>query len=202
MVFVDGTNVLAELGRHLDLDIDPHKPPAEAIELVRAALSFLRASVLPAGTLVVRSYWFGSYTGSDEDRAGLFSLLHGEDRFGTTFQPLLVHKGRRQDSEKGVDVSLAIEMLTNAFHRNFDLGILFSGDEDYARLVLETKRYGTMVGGAFFEKHGLSARLRSEFDAFYDLANLVEVSKSAGEGGDEVEKARAALRAVRRPARG
>jgi hypothetical protein len=56
-------------------------------------------------------------------------------------------------------------MLVNAFNRNFDIGILVAGDEDYVGLVNEVKRYGPRIYGAFFE-HGLSPELRLSCDTF------------------------------------
>jgi uncharacterized LabA/DUF88 family protein len=56
-------------------------------------------------------------------------------------------------------------MLVNAFNSNFDIAILFAGDEDYVSLVNEVKRYGPIIMGAFF-KNGLSPNLQFAYDYF------------------------------------
>ncbi|HEX9597179.1 MAG TPA: NYN domain-containing protein, partial [Anaerolineales bacterium] len=63
------------------------------------------------------------------------------------------------------DIALTKEMLVNAFHQNFNIGILVSGDEDYVSLVNEVKRYGAVLWGAFFN-HGLSNELFLACDHF------------------------------------
>ena len=62
-------------------------------------------------------------------------------------------------------MALTKEMLVNAFNGNFDVAILFAGDEDYVGVVNEVKRFGPILNGAFFN-HGLSDNLRYAFDHF------------------------------------
>ena len=58
-----------------------------------------------------------------------------------------------------------MSMLTNAFNQNYDIGILFAGDEDYVEVVKEVKRYGPIIVGSYF-KDGLSDNLKLSFDHF------------------------------------
>jgi len=80
------------------------------------------------------------------------------------FEPVLFKK-HQDKKEKGVDIALTKEMLVNAFNSNFDIAILFAGDEDYVGLVNEVKRYGPIIMGAFFN-NGLSPNLQFTFDYF------------------------------------
>jgi len=84
------------------------------------------------------------------------------------FEPILFK--RRARREKGVDIALTKEMLVNSFNRNFNVGILVAGDEDYVGLVNEVKRYGPGIWGTFFD-HGVSDELFITFDNFIKLGN-------------------------------
>jgi uncharacterized LabA/DUF88 family protein len=72
-------------------------------------------------------------------------------------------------------MALAINVLTNAFNRNCDVGWLIAGDADYVQLVTEAKRYGCIFNVAAWRK-GLSPDLRRASDEFY------EVDESLGKG--------------------
>jgi uncharacterized LabA/DUF88 family protein len=108
---------------------------------------------------LIRRYWFSSYAGNDKDYSSLRIILRELD-----FEPILFKK-HQDKKEKGVDIALTKEMLVNAFNGNFDIAILFAGDEDYVSLVNEVKRYGPIIMGAFF-KNGLSPNLQFTFDYF------------------------------------
>lgn len=120
---------------------------------------------------IVRTYWFGSYKGSEEDFTQYCISLRESG-----FEPVLFR--RRNDREKGVDIALTKEILVNSFHKNFEVGLLIAGDEDYVGLVREAKRYGGSIQGAFFET-GLSKHLRLEFDHFYNISVILREQQFA-----------------------
>jgi uncharacterized LabA/DUF88 family protein len=64
-------------------------------------------------------------------------------------------------------------MLVNAFNKNYDVGGLVSGDEDYVTVVREAKRYGPQILGCFFEKT-LSESLASEFDRLFLIGSNMQ----------------------------
>jgi hypothetical protein len=161
MAFVDGTNFLIELGKEIDAEIRADSPPEYAI---RCASSVLGVYAQYRTLNPIRKFWFGSYVGNDETELALRRTIRS-----CGFEPVLFHK-KKNGSEKGVDIALAKEMLVNAFNRNFDIGVLVAGDQDYHDLVQETKRYGQTIEGAFFS-HGLSEPLRLAFDSFHDLSS-------------------------------
>jgi uncharacterized LabA/DUF88 family protein len=52
---------------------------------------------------------------------------------------------RREPRQKGVDVHLAVDMLTHAFRRNMEHAVLYTGDQDFAPLVRALVDAGTYV---------------------------------------------------------
>jgi len=86
----------------------------------------------------MRSYYYTALRASqdavDEVRQSLRKL---------SFEPRIFKKS--EDRSKGVDISLATDVLSHAFRDNFDLAVLIAGDADYVPLVEELKRLGRIV---------------------------------------------------------
>jgi uncharacterized LabA/DUF88 family protein len=159
MGFIDGSNLLIELSKKLNIDgFRADKPPLDI--LAKATLLIHHMFTAP-GYVPIRKYWFASYQGSESDHVNYAKELR---RLG--YEPVLFKK--LNGKEKGVDIALATEMLVNAFNQNYDIGVLVAGDKDYVGLVNEVKRYGPIIHGAFFER-GLSEDLAIAFDAFTNL---------------------------------
>lgn len=166
MVFIDGTNFLCRIESCLNSKINADKQvKIKADKMESSAIKFanqLINDVTPHGKSynLIRRYWFSSFKGSDQDGIEIRNRLRENG-----FEPVLFKK--RNNREKGVDIALTMSMLTNAFNQNFDIGILFAGDEDYVELVKEVKRYGPQLYGRFFDNEfGLSNELRLSFDHF------------------------------------
>ena len=47
---------------------------------------------------------------------------------------------RRQGREKGVDVRIAIDLITLAYRRKYDVAVVFSQDQDLSEVAVELKR--------------------------------------------------------------
>jgi len=80
--------------------------------------------------------------------------------------------------QKGVDILLAIDMLSKAYLNHFDWSILLAGDDDYLDLVRTVKNTtGKQVIGAYFKKT-VSERLVKSFDRMIVLTKeqLIEGS--------------------------
>ena len=75
-------------------------------------------------------------------------------------------KGRRS---KGVDITLTKDMLGHGYHGNYDVAVLWAGDEDYVPLVNEVKRMGKAVYVVFFERSCLDEELRLASDFCLDV---------------------------------
>lgn len=84
------------------------------------------------------------------------------------FKPHVFKKRRKQDKSKGVDISLARDLLKHAFEGGFEYAVLLAGDQDYLPLVEELQSRRLAVFVTFFE-NGLGPRLRTEADFFFPL---------------------------------
>jgi uncharacterized LabA/DUF88 family protein len=83
-----------------------------------------------------RSCYYTSARGSDEK---LDEIRHALRDVG--FRPT-VFKRTGSRGAKGVDISLATDMLSNAYRNNFEVAILASGDGDFLPVVEEVQRLG------------------------------------------------------------
>ena len=73
-------------------------------------------------------------------------------------------KTKNDYRQKGVDILLAIDMLSKAFLNHFEWGVLLAGDDDYVDLVKMIKNIaGKQVIGVYFERNA-SERLVNSFD--------------------------------------
>ncbi|MEE9613643.1 MAG: NYN domain-containing protein [Thermodesulfobacteriota bacterium] len=71
--------------------------------------------------------------------------------------------------EKGVDVSIAVDMLVTAHRDLYDIAILVSGDGDFEKAMRGVKDTGRHVENAYF-KGGHSNLLMKECDKFTELS--------------------------------
>ena len=74
--------------------------------------------------------------------------------------------------EKGVDVGLATELLVQAFNRNYDVGVVIAGDEDYKGVIGEAKRLGRKIEIASF-KDTVNADFRRSGNLFIPLDDIL-----------------------------
>lgn len=54
-------------------------------------------------------------------------------------------KTRKQEKEKGVDIALTKDLLSNAFLNNYNVAVIMSGDAHYQPVIAEIKRLGKTV---------------------------------------------------------
>lgn len=47
---------------------------------------------------------------------------------------------RRQAREKGIDVRIAIDLITLAYRHNYDVAVVFSQDQDLSEVAVELQR--------------------------------------------------------------
>lgn len=163
MAFIDGTNVLTEMGKRIGASYSAFNPDDDVMQLATMSVDVLFQRLrLEAGLtdlVVLRKYWFGSHHGSEETFNHLRALLRKRD-----YEPVIFRK-IKDGREKGVDIGVAKEMLINAFHHNYEFALLVAGDEDYTGLVQDVKRYGAFVIGAFFP-NGRAPELELTCDKF------------------------------------
>ncbi|MCZ7355781.1 MAG: NYN domain-containing protein [Candidatus Methanoperedens sp.] len=78
----------------------------------------------------------------------------------------LIKTGKNNNDyrQKGVDVLLAIDMISKAHLDHYDIALLLAGDDDYLDMVKSIKDFtGRRVYGAYFE-NSASKRLVEFFD--------------------------------------
>ncbi len=168
MSFIDGSNLLIELSRFLDVPFRAEKPPDMAITLCRDLIYNTCGEL--GSTRAIRHSWFASIQGSGE---GLKSY-EGKLR-EAQLTPVIFPKSKGR--EKRVDIALTTHLLVEAFSRNFDIGIVVTGDEDFISVVQEAKRYGAQIFGCFFDT-SINPDLKREFDRFFPIgANMTSKTR-------------------------
>ena len=71
--------------------------------------------------------------------------------------------------QKGIDILIAIDMLTKAYQNHYDTAAFLGGDDDFIDLIESVKEFaGKRVYGFYFE-HNVSQRLLNTFDMRMDL---------------------------------
>lgn len=86
------------------------------------------------------------------------------------FQPEVFKKPKTRSS-KGVDITLARDMLSHAYQHHYDIALVVAGDADYVPLLEAVKKTGKMVALSFFTDYGLSDSLVLASDDFFDLSD-------------------------------
>ena len=73
--------------------------------------------------------------------------------------------------QKGVDVELAVDLVSNAFNNTYDTAVLFSGDVDLIESLKLVKNLGKQVI-VFSHKKQMSRGLLKEVDYYIDFQKL------------------------------
>jgi len=73
-------------------------------------------------------------------------------------------KGEKELRQKGVDVLMAIDMITKGYENHYDISIIIAGDGDFEPLIRAVKSStGKRVFGVVFDEH-YSMNLYRQFD--------------------------------------
>jgi len=151
-IFIDGANLYHclrdEFGKH---HIDMEKLPAKLC----GDRKLIRTHYYIAAVDGVR------HPEEQKDQQRFLDRLS----FISYFEVHLGHLEPRGQSrvEKGVDVRLAVDMVTGAYQDTYDTAILISGDADFAYAVQAVKDRGKHVENAFIQT-GQSRLLRQTCD--------------------------------------
>ncbi len=127
----------------------------------------LFAKKLLNGRTLVRVYFYTALPDQEQDperyqkQQKFTAALSRKDYFSVVLGRL--EKRPTGYVEKGVDISLAVDMLEMAFREAYDTAIVISGDGDFAKAVEVVKRLGKHVENAS-TKSCLSRHLQSECD--------------------------------------
>jgi uncharacterized LabA/DUF88 family protein len=164
MVFIDGENLAIRYGAILG--------GSQALPQVRYEKGvYVWAPLLNTPNHrtcdTIRRHYYTAVQGSDEVR----QKTHDDLKAIGIEAPRVFRKDKTRGSKR-VDISLAVEMLTHAHRRNYDLAVLVAGDEGYVPLVEAVASEGRRVAVWFFE-HGLSPQLRNAADHFFDVSKVL-----------------------------
>jgi uncharacterized LabA/DUF88 family protein len=160
MIFIDGSNLYHGLKS----------------ECGNAHLDFLKFSYLLANKRkLIRTYFYTSTLDAkrEPDKAKnqqRFLNALREIPYVTIKHRVLLYKGTPpRPLEKGVDILIATDMLTNALRDCYDTAILVSGDGDFAPVLEEITRAGKQIENAVFSSSRSDA-LISASDLFIELS--------------------------------
>lgn len=168
MVFVDGGYLRAGLRTKFqndEISIDGFRD--FVYDLVN------RISVRRTVGELIRTYFYDSIVDENEkekreEQKQFFSSLRQVPSCTVRLGRLVKTKqGYRQ---KGVDILMAIDMLTKAYENHYEIAILIAGDGDFADLVEAVKNTGKRVYGAYIQDH-VSDKLLESFDLRISLSD-------------------------------
>lgn len=151
-IFIDGANLFHALWK------DFSNPNLDYELLAKKLLN---------GRTLVRVYFYTALPDQEQDperyqkQQKFTAALARKDYFSVVLGRL--EKRETGYVEKGVDISLAVDMLEMAFREAYDTAIIISGDGDFAKAVEVVKRLGKHVENAS-TKSCLSRHLQSECD--------------------------------------
>ncbi len=159
MVFIDGGYL-----RKAIMEMFSH----DRIDFTSLARQLLPAGAIRGGSIqgdLVRAYYYDAIVDAVEEREkfieqeNYFEQIRRHNFYEVKLGRLIKTKdGYRQ---KGVDVLLAIDMISKAYLDHYDIASLLGGD-DLVDVVKAVKDTGRRVFGAFFA--GCSKRLIESFD--------------------------------------
>lgn len=87
----------------------------------------------------------------------------------------LIQSGNQDEEhlkQKGVDVLLAVDMVTMAYENHYEFALLLAGDNDFLDVVKVIKNKGKRVFGFYFRDH-ISKQLLNILDARIAIDNFV-----------------------------
>jgi len=122
---------------------------------------------------LIRTYYYDAIYEYDDplykEKKAHFDELNSYENVEVKLGSIIKTKnGFRQ---KGVDILIAIDVLTKAYQDHYDYAILFCGDRDFLPLVQVVKdSTGKKVYGVVFEGH-YSDALKNEFDKYKIITN-------------------------------
>ena len=161
MMFVDGENLAIRYGRMLG---NGHIPrDSNHLYIPDVAVWAETLNPVQNTPALMRKYYYTAVQG-DHPKVAETEMQLKQVGIDTP----RVFKRQKDRSSKRVDITLAIDMLTHATRKHYDVAILVAGDEDYVPLVEAVQREGTRVG-LWFVSDGLSPALRQAADFYLDL---------------------------------
>lgn len=126
------------------------------------------------GRKLIRIYYYNAPVNKDDDlkqykdQQRFFHRLKLTPYLEVRLGRLEKRPGNPVPVEKGIDVQIAVDMLSMAYNDLYDTAILITGDGDFVSVVKAVKNHGKHVESAYFRK-GHSDQLREACDLFIEL---------------------------------
>jgi uncharacterized LabA/DUF88 family protein len=149
MLFIDGAN-LYHGGKGYE-----HGYRTDILEL---------RDILTEGLDLIRGYYFDSFQPGNR-KEGFYKKLEMSG-FRVEAKPLRERNG--DYVEKGTDIALATEMIAQGFEDSYDVAVMVSGDDDYAKAIRYVQDQGKVVKLASFENNA-SSDVKKRVDEYISL---------------------------------
>ena len=177
MAFVDGGYLRDECANRFDEEINYQK-------LKESILSYFNANCNGkyAGDLV-RVYYYDAIVDQSnpkyDEQNDYFNRIKGNNGYQVRLGKVVPtgKDGTGQVKQKGVDVLLAVDMITKAYSNQYEFAILLAGDSDFLEVVNAVKDSGKRVFGMYFRGH-IADDLFDAFDARIEIENFVNNLKT------------------------
>lgn len=125
---------------------------------------------------LIRTYYYTAPLNQKDNSEGyknqqrFFQRLHNTNCL--TLKLGRLEKRDRTYVEKGIDVAIAVDMLSMAYSNSIDVFYLVSADADFVPVVDEIKRIGKKVFNVSFA-NGASYHLRNTCDGYVKLTEVI-----------------------------
>jgi len=177
MAFVDGEYLRGGCANRFDEEINYQK-------LKECILSYFNANCNGkyAGDLV-RVYYYDAIVDrlnpKYNEKNDYFNRIKGNNGYQVRLGKVVPtgKDGSGQLKQKGVDVLLAVDMITKAYSNQYEFAILLAGDRDFLEVVNAVKDSGKRVFGMYFRGH-IADDLFDAFDARIEIENFVNELKT------------------------
>ena len=163
MTFVDGENLAMRYGAMLQSGRYVARAETKYLKDIYVWHNVLGTDNVVDQGGIMRTHYYTSVQGDHP----LVETVSKELKAAGVSAPRVFKKAAGGRSKR-VDVSLATDMLRHAAHKNFDIGVLVTGDEDFVPLVEAVQAEGCGVH-VWALPDGLSPRLVHSADEFVDL---------------------------------
>lgn len=162
MMFVDGENLAIRYKSEL-----ADRQQADHVYYVPDVLVWSCFASRPNGPQqFIRRYYYTSAEGGDDVRNEYELKLKD-----LGIEAPKVFPRTKSRKSKGVDISLATDMLQHAHRDNYDIAVIVGGDGDYVPLVEAVKAEGKRVV-LWALPSGLSPALRKAADHYWNIGEL------------------------------
>ena len=181
MIFIDGSNLEGganEFGTQVD-----------CVKLVK---------MLSEGRKLKRAYYYGSIHPNPNNDAVIAEKVNGKMGFYRALEyngfktRIIPRRKRKYDFkcedckhvtteetfiEKGVDMAMALDVLSLAAANAYDVATIVSGDFDFQQVIDDVQRQGLIVEVAYFKNQGINKEMIRLADRFINLEDKTIIDK-------------------------